>query len=373
MKRMLLLTLPCLALAMTAGALDFDTVPLPNFPPVTGFGIAGDNLPDGRLVVWDGGTVFVQAFPRADVWTRVAGGYEGDPGFLAVSPDGHTVLLGAGFATAAYLLDLDNPADYVPGTELTVPTHFSGVFLTESLVAIDRGDFGQPAEVVIVDISSAKAAGTAQTVLTLPSAHAKQQLIEKPDGSYSATLSTDPTGQYLYVMDGNTRELRRFDVSALIAAYNASGLVPWTNGDEVGTAGQFHTGGVAGTTLDGLLVIGGADGFFGPGGVQVVDPATPATVVNTLDPAGTQPFYSVIVNEVSGDVVALANGDAWALYPRREADEFPYAPGCALPAAGAIRGFGPGGGQAPWLAVQALALAAAVLLTARRFAARANG
>lgn len=372
MNRTLLLTLPCLVLAMTAGALDFDAVPLPNFPPTINFGIAGDSLPDGRLVVWDGDTVFVQAFPRADVWTRVAGGYAGDPGFLAVAPDGHTVLLGAGFATSAYLLDLDDPADYVPGTELTVPTHFSGVFLTDTLVAVDRGDFGQPAEVVILDITGAKAADTAHTVLTLPTAYAKQQVVEKPEGSFSSNLSLDPAGQYLYVTDGNTRELRRFDVASLLAAYNAATTVNWTSGVEIGTAGQFNTGGVAGTTLNGLLVIAGADGFFGPGGVQVIDPAAPATVVNTFDPAGTQPFYSVIVNEASGDVIALASGEAWALYPRRDADEIPYAPpGCALPVAGTMSGFGPG--QAPWLAMQALALGAAVLLTGRRFAARARG
>lgn len=371
MNRIALLALTGLVLASGAAALEFDTVPLPNFPPASGFGVVGDNLPDGRLVVWDGGTVFVQAFPRADVWSRVAGGYEGDPGFLAVAPDGHTVLLGPGFAEFAYLLDLENPTDYVPGSELTVPSHFSGVFLTQNLVAIDRGDFGQPAEVVILDVGDTKNAAAPRTVLTLPAAAAKQQVIEKPEGSFSASISLDPSRQFLYVMDGNTREVRRFSVNALIGAYTGSTTVPWDTGTQLGSAGQFNTGGVAGTTLNGFLAIGGADGFFGPGSIQVVDPAAPASVVNTLDPAGTQPFYSVIVNETSGDLIALANGQAWALYPKREPVDAPYTPpGCALPVAGITSGVGPASGQGPWFAVQALALCIALALTGRRLATR---
>src|SRR5690606_22673122 len=100
-----------------------------SFPPTAGFGWAGTGLPDGRYVIWNGDTVFVQQSIGSPVLNPVATGYTGDPGFLILRDSGDHLLLGGGFNGNLYTLNINNPADFVAGTETAIGSHFSGVLL----------------------------------------------------------------------------------------------------------------------------------------------------------------------------------------------------------------------------------------------------
>lgn len=276
-------------------------------PAPNAFAVVGANLPDGGLVLWNGDALYLQNRPGGDAFTEIATGYAGDPGFIAMAPDGHTALLGAGFSPALYLFDTDAPVDFVEGTQIAAPNHFSGAFLTANLVILDRSkDDFSGSELVIFDLSGAKSLDDSVPVLSLPpNPGLKQQIVDKPAFSYASAINVDPSGTILYVMDANARELRTFSVAALIMAHEREIALDWeSNGTPVGAPGDFYSGGVAGFTPEGYLVIAGSEGFGLPGGIQLVDPTPPATVVATLDPEGTQPFYSAIYNAVTDEIIA---------------------------------------------------------------------
>lgn len=296
-------------------------VVLETFPnPAEGkCGVVGTYLSDGRFIVWNGDAVYIQSEAGLDDFVSVATGYVGDPGFIAMAPDGQTALLGSGFSmppstSMLYLLDTQNPQDYaevseIQGREIEVPSHYWGVYLTADLVALDRGtdDFTR-SEIIIVNLSSRKCLDTYRRVLVRPAgSEAKQTTaLLKPEGSYASPLAIDPTGESLYVLDGSTREMRVFSVEAVIEAYNASTVLDWeTDGTAIGETGLFLSGGVAGFTPDGLLVNGGSEGYLLPGGVQYIDVGPPSAVVGVLDPVGTTPYYGVIYSPVNDDVIAV--------------------------------------------------------------------
>lgn len=299
-----------------------DFLPYHAFPPAAPSpygvdkGYVGVAIPDGRLLVWNGEALYLQTFPSSDSFNLLAAGYEGDPGFAALTPNGQTVYLGEGFGGRIYRVRVADLHAAPSATVVANESHFAGAMLTDALLLIDAGkaDF-TGSELRTVDLSGAKSAPV--TVLRLPvPADTKARVVDKPPFSYSSALHVDRERGLVYVMDGNTRELRHFAVTALIAAHQSGTALDWaTDGTLVGAPGRFFTGGVAGTTTDGLLVIGGSAGFLQPGGIQIVNPRHDnpalADVVTTLDPEGTQPFYGVIVNDVTGAITALPAGSAY--------------------------------------------------------------
>jgi hypothetical protein len=117
---------------VVATAIVATAAPLPSFsqsegvpdaPAAFAFDIASGVLGDGRFVLWDGDTVLVEAAVDSDEYEVLATGYAGDPGFLAVAPDGHTLILGTGFTGDFFLLDADAPQP--PGDPLATETHSS--------------------------------------------------------------------------------------------------------------------------------------------------------------------------------------------------------------------------------------------------------
>ncbi len=288
-----------------------EFLPVSQWPsPAPGaFGVVGTNLDDGRLVLWNGGSVYFQDAPGGGRFNVVATGYAGDPGFIALSPDGDTLLLGAGFTPRMYLVDVNAPDDYAPSSEIAAPTQYSGVYLSDSLVAIDRStdDFSRT-EIIVLDVSGSKNGPQRGIVLrTPPGTGAKATILEKPEFSFSSNVAVNDDRTDLYVMDANARELRRFSVAAVVAAFEGATQLDWTtDGVLIGSAGDYFTGGVSGITPEGHLVIGGSEGFGMPGGIQIVDPIT-GDVLELLDPAGTQPFYSVIYNSVLDQIIATSN------------------------------------------------------------------
>lgn len=330
--------------AVTSAHAATTFAPYTRFPkPAPGaFVVSGTGLPDGRLLVWNGANLYTQFTAGADQFERIANGYSGDTAFVALAPDGHTVLLGQGFAGDLILFDAAAPADYSPASVVAnIPGHYAGVFLNSHLVLLDVGrlDFSG-SELQIIDLDAAKggAKSAPRMAITKGAAYmngdAKNLGVEKPPFAYSASIAVDTVQDIVYAMDGNTRELRFFSTAALIGAFNTNSPLDWaTDGTLVGSAGQFFSAGVAGVRPDGSLVIGGSAGFLQPGGIQIVDPSlgdpVNASVHETLDPAGTSEFYYALYNAYT-DVISALVFDGTAYGPDDSFVAVPLAGGAAL-------------------------------------------
>ena len=288
----------------------------PTFPePAPGsFGVQGAFLGDGRLLAWNGDTVYLESGVGTRAIDPVAAGYIGDPGFVTVAPDGATVLLGAGFSGNLYLFDSAHPAEYQPSALAGVVNHFAGAFLSDTLVILDAGlpDFSG-SELAVFDLSGGKTVRRAVVTKSAKYAWPKGRIVNKPPLSWSAGLFVDAENDAVYAMDGNTRELRSFSRSALIAAYGNGLALDWeADGSLIGAPGRFFTGGVSGVTADGLLVIGGSEGYLLPGGIQLVDPVS-GLVTDVLDPADNQGYYNAFYNSITREIAAVVDGTAYAL------------------------------------------------------------
>lgn len=300
-----------LGLALTtlfASSSAFAAETLQNLPAPTGFTLSGTGLPDGRFVIYNGDGVYFQTAEGVDAFNLAASGYEGDPSFIAVSPSGAKLLLGAGGFGQAYTgniyeVDVASPQNYTPAALVTNRNHYAAVFLTESLVLIDAGDFID-SELAILDLNAKS--GAPVTVLQKPAA-AKQAVVD-PKPGYSANLAYDAGSGRVYAMDAASRELRYFSATALIAAFNGSTLLDWEDdGTLIGAPGDYAGGGASGVTTQGYVVLGGSLGFTGPGMVQVVNPLN-GVVINALDPVGDQGYTSVMMNSFTGAAIVQQTG-----------------------------------------------------------------
>ena len=250
-----------------------------NFPTTTGFGVVADTLGDGRFIAYDGTNIWIQDAVDANAYTNVATGYTGDPAIIAVNPDGHTCLVGAGFTGELWLFDADAPAD--AGTPIAMSSSdFFAEWITPTQVLIDRAFFVGPgafdfeAELVLLDIST-----KAPTLSTVVSAK----------GGASAMLVLDAFLEIVYLADGLTGETRTIPVADLVNAFNTSTPVDWSTLPVFGT---FSTGGPAVLTPERTLIYGGF------GGLQFVDAAT-ATLDGAVDPSGTGTFNYLVAYSVS--------------------------------------------------------------------------
>jgi len=288
------------ALPALAEVPEIDTFRVaPQYPaPAIGadltLGAADDN---GRLVFWDGDTVFYQEEDEdtndlTGTLIPSGEGYIGNPSFVQFRDNGRSVLLGSGDDGIVYFIDdIRDGLDFVSGDEIAVPTHFSGALLNNRYLLLDRATIAG-SEIVLVDFETDPV--TAAVVLT------------KPAGSQPAAITVSGSGR-VYIMNATTRELRYFSDTALTDAYALATPLDWTtDGTPVGAIGQFLNGGVYGVTPDNELVIGGDENAAGSGGIQWVDPnTTPATILATLDPAGTGPGYVLIYSRELDRVIAI--------------------------------------------------------------------
>ncbi len=287
-----------------------------NFPgPDEGaYLVVGAALPDGRLVVWNGDQVFTQQYPGIDRFQPIAAGYPGDPGFIAVSPDGHTVALGSGYGGQVYLLDLNEPVDARQNPPTLTFSHYGGAFLTEDLLLLDvtASDWVN-SELHAFDLGSGKAAAAPVLRKPAPASGAKELVVNKP--GYASDICVDRAFGRVYVMDAATGEVRWFSVGAVVSAFEGGTTLDWnTDGTLVGGAGTYYTGGVAGINDAGQIIIDGSFGYLQPGGIQLVDPATGA-VLETLDPDGTQGYTQVVYNPVTDIMTVFVNGITFASEP----------------------------------------------------------
>jgi hypothetical protein len=258
------------------------------------FGIRAEGLPDGRFIVWNGDAVFLQIMAGGDTFKEVASGYAGEPGFVAVAPDGHTVLLGAGssFSGKLYVFDTRAPVNYSPGSEVAAVTHYYGVYLTQDLVLLDRlTDDSATSELVVLDLSSPSPVPV--RVMLKPD----QLELTGEEQGVSACLAVNGSRATVYMMglvyDSGvpvSSELKMIPASVLISAYQSKALLDWdSDAIAIGLPGSFNSGGPAGVMANGDLIIGGF------GGVQRVNPST-ATIVETYAPPALFDYYGVATN-----------------------------------------------------------------------------
>jgi hypothetical protein len=306
---------------LSAGAIaqlptDDEFRPVPQFPqPADGaFAVVGTVTNSGILILWDGDAVYSQEIAGGADLTMIAQGYLGDPGFCAISPNQNMLLLGTGFGTDGtnqklYLINLNNPVDFEEGDGIAAPDHFSGAFLNNSLVILDRGkDDSSGTELIVVDTTPAPTRSGFVTVLTQPENfdRTRQQVIDKPEDSYSSKVFVDRNRNHVYSMDSNTRTLHRFDLPDVINAFDKMTPLDWDlDGTPIGSPGDLFSGGVSGISSMNDLIVGGSSGFGSPGGVQIAANIPDFEILTTLDPAGTQPFYNVIYNANLDEIIAI--------------------------------------------------------------------
>lgn len=312
MSRVLrLFSIPFATLALVAPgiaqAVDFVRVEtFPGADPMA-YAIQVRALPSGLLLVWDGNTIHRQVLVGGEEFDPIATGYVGDPGFMAISPDGHTVLLGAGYSGDLYLFDANAPADFTAEAQLATIGHYWGVFLTENLVLVDKAtqDYST-CELAIIDISAPTP--TATTVMLKPDA------ADLGAGEYaaSAALAVDAsrttvyTMAVIYILDPYymvvSNQLKRVSVSDLLDAYAGKALLDWdTDATAIGGPADFFSGGPAAVMNNGDVLVPGM------GGVNRVDPAT-GTAVATYNPTGGPwDYYGAAYNPSTGDILPIAS------------------------------------------------------------------
>ncbi len=287
------------------------------------YGIQMETLDNGAMAVWNGNTLYRQTMPGGEAFHAIASGYAGDPGFLAVAPDGHTLLLGAGYGGQLYLVNADAPANYVSGSEVATLSHYAGQFLTQDLVLLERAQWPY-AELGVLDLRDS----SYRTVMYKPG----MAEVDGVMGGFgaSARLAVDATRTWVYVMsvvyDASfmvaRNELKRIPVSALVSAHAAEMMLDWTaDAQAIGASGDFNDGGPAVVTRNGLLAIGGF------GSVQLVDPEL-GLVVDSLAPRGFD-YYAIGYNRLTDSVYPIVSDVDWSMdlvyIPEGELSELPAA------------------------------------------------
>ncbi|MCP4645955.1 MAG: hypothetical protein GY851_36255 [bacterium] len=305
MRKAFLITLASCLCCMSIVAGASDTLPtfsqlasVPATPNASGpfggyaYGIAADALGDGRFILYDGNEILIQDAVDSDSFTSVASGYIGDPGFIAVAPDGHTCLVSAGYGGQLWLFDANAPVN--AGTAFDTVSNFHGVWLSDTLVLIDLavwvgpGAFDYAAEQGILDVTSP---GSYKTVVNKGGV-----------GTQSAAVACDESRQYAYACEGASSNYRRFAVADLISVFQSAGAsaLAWSTGTSIGTFSALP-GGAYAVSDAGTLICGGYLDAFG-----VIDPVA-GTVADTDDPAAAYVSYNLAYNGKTGKILAIAN------------------------------------------------------------------
>ncbi|GEM_PF-891702 len=289
-------------------------VQLNNLPqPAPGsYFVTSAPLSNGTYLVWNGDEVFKQSGMYEDNFIKIAEGYQGDPAFIAVSPNGNIAILGQGYLGDLYRFDLTNPQDFAPECIVGNISHFYGAFLNENLLILDVGKFDfSGSEIHVISITGGKS--TSRPIISRTFIRPKNMIIDKPPYAYSATIAVDRIQGWVYIMDSNPRELRRFLISDIINAYNTNSTLDWENdGVLIGEPGRYFSGGVSGITNDGLLIIGGSEGFMMPGGIQEVNPIN-GEILRVWDPAGNQGYYSAFYNPIGDSILGIVNNAGYLI------------------------------------------------------------
>jgi len=303
--RCVMVGLGCALLSGTAAAdypVDFD--PLADYPPVSNNAVAAV-LGDGRFIVYDGDKVFVEDGADAGTFIELASGYLGDPAFIAVAPDGHRCLLGAGEVDWesdpsndwVWLFDVRAPEDAPPvdgfgdvsdGLAL-VTSNYWGTWLDDDLVLIEAAP-GWISELGILDVTD----GTYRKVVNKGASSAS--LVRGSWVMQDQVFATIGFG----AGSGTTR---RFAVRDLIDVFRdpaydvATSPLDWDDGAYVGVYADFSAGPSASTDA-GTLVFGGHNSE-----ILYVNPLTghalgPPVAISGSPGRSVRPYFNPITKRI---------------------------------------------------------------------------
>jgi hypothetical protein len=281
--------LGALALPASAAAIN-DQVPLP--PPEPGSFFTGFTYGhDGRMLAWDGFTVYIQQSKDSDVFQPIGSlpeEFRGatDPAFFVVSPNGRTILLGAGAGGSKFPdPDFNGNVWKMPITGGTAefvgrfPFSILGTFYlhTNNKFLFSQAD-GPGASAGSIQLLDLRTNQARTIVADIPGV---------PDG-----VALDGLGN-LYVGMGatddgvRTGEIFRFDAADVEQAVNEGAVLDY---DDDGTfvADVLNGGDLAFDTQNDLFVSGANFAENDLGYVAEVDPAT-GQVVDRFDPVDGDP------------------------------------------------------------------------------------
>lgn len=296
-------------------------------PPVGNgsFGVAGDALPDGRLLMVTGNSVFLESHAGSAVFSEVAildasqTGGSTDPAFLTVSPDGQRIAIGTGFGKPVAVFETNALGTPNAPTTLTSGTladyftvgHFDGTWFDNTSLALTAGEFGQPSFVSMLDTTSA------------PDNPLNEPVVTNILGG-SAGVAFDSAGR-LYTANGfaygtgsDTGNIRVFEPADWI------GGVDFETGGTL--IGDILSGNALNIDADGNLFVGGGDfsnfdaGYLGIinahaiadalAGAGPIDPHNPlhlARLDPRLDGFG---FFGSAFNPATGELY-ITDGQTW--------------------------------------------------------------
>ena len=230
-----------------------DFTALPGFPGPAGeyTSVGVDALESGKLVVYDGSSVYLEDGVEADRYTAFAG-YDGDgaglAGFVAASPDDSTALIGAYGTGDLWLFDADDPA--AAGDPLgAVEGVLFGEYLDDTNVLVS---------VYVEDISELGIVDTANTA-ALYTAVVDMGETGIPGGIVVA-------GAEVYTTNAATGQIRSFAVKELLDPKVAKPLA-WEDGALIGTFNDF---GPTAVSSQCTLLVSGNDATTGRGAIQFV-------------------------------------------------------------------------------------------------------
>lgn len=296
-------------------------------PPVGdgSFSVAGDALPDGRLLMVTGNSVFLESGVGTGVFSEVAlldageTGGSTDPAFLRVSPSGGRVAIGVGFGKPVAVFD--TAALGTPGSPTVLTSgsaadyfdvgHFGAAWYDDRSLALTAGEFGSPSFVSLLDTASS------------PDSPVNEVVVREIQGA-SAGVAFDGAGR-LYTANGfalgggsETGDIRAFAPSEWMAgaAFETGGVL----------IGEVLSGGSLTFDLDGNLFVGGGDfdefdaGYLGVieagaigaaldgfGPIDVNDPEQ----LRRLDPRGDGfGYFGAAFNAATGELY-VTDGETW--------------------------------------------------------------
>lgn len=291
-------------------------------PEPGSFFTAFDYASDGRLIAFDGFTVYIQQDPDSATFTTLGTlpeAYRGatDPGFVAVSPNGNTLLLSAGAGGAQF------PDPAFNGNLFELPISGGEATLIGTYPFIGVGEFLGNGRVVFGQSQTTVGSVEALNLNTL----AKQTLIGNIPGDPGG-VAFDGQGN-LYVGLGSSPtaaragEIHKFSNAALLGAL-VTGTPLDFDTDSTIIADILNAGDLE-FDAQGHLFVGGSDFAGGPAGfVAEVNVAT-GTIINRYDPTDGDPndgdarFFDVAVApggcEVGIlDLLSFFNADAPSVF-----------------------------------------------------------
>lgn len=304
--------------------------------PTTAMVVAG-SLSDGRFILYDGnGDIWIEEGRGAGNYTKAASGYFGDPGFIAVAPDGHRCLVSSGYTGMLWLFDANAPAN-AGSPVLTLSGGYWAAWIDNQRLLVDcavwvgPGQFDYQASVVLLDTATYLTG----TVIT---------------GGRTASAALSVGNGFAYVTDGITGATNRFSIADLLNAYASHTPIAWPSSPNFGS---FNAGGSSAVTSSGALVFQGSS-------IQYVD--ANGNVLGTDNPNSFAPFpfYNATYNPATGYVLVVSTdwSNGWPPIVTGWGSSEPYDnPPVAMPVSGPMG-----------LAALALALAALGLRRGQRCA-----